>query len=266
MTVLAQETRRLKDYNLVGEHAAMAVQRGLADAKWYASPIPKEKMRALLERRDGPAIRDTLIWFALLLAFGLAGLKLWDSWWAIIPFAIYGVLYASSSDSRWHESGHGTAFKADWMNNALYEIVSFMVDRESVPWRWSHARHHSDAIVVGRDPEIGAPRPVSLAGMLLKIVNIPYIFKYYRRVLLHAAGRTAPEERTYIPASEFGKVFVPARIYLLIYLAVIALAIATRSLLPLLFIGLPNLYGAWLQLVYGLQHMPDWRRTCWITA
>ena len=64
-----------------------------------------------------------------------------------------------------------------------------------------------------------------------------------------------PAERTYIPESEFGKVFWRARIYLLIYLAVIGLAIATRSILPLMFIGLPNLYGAWLMVVYGLtQH------------
>lgn len=253
MTVLAQGPRHLSDYNLVGEHAALAVQKGLADAKWYAPPIPKEKMRELLERRDGPALRDTLLWFALLLAFGLAGLKLWGSGWALILFALYGVIYASTSDSRWHESSHGTAFKTDWMNNALYEIASFMVARESIPWRWSHARHHSDTIIVGRDPEIAALRPISLAGIVLKLVNIPYIFKYYQNVLLHAAGRITPEERTYISKSEFGKVFVRARIYLLIYLAVISLALATRSILPLMFIGLPNLYGAWLQLVYGLQ-------------
>ena len=64
--------RSLQDYSLVGEQAALAVAEGLADAKWYASPIPKEQMRALLERRDGPALRDTLLWFGLLLAFGLA--------------------------------------------------------------------------------------------------------------------------------------------------------------------------------------------------
>jgi fatty acid desaturase len=136
---------------LIGKRATQAVQKGLADAKWYAPPIPKEKMRELLERRDGPAVRDTLLWFALLLAFGLAGLALWGTVWAIIPFAIYGVLFASVSDSRWHESGHGTAFKTDWMNNAVYEIASFMVSRESIVWRWSHTRHHSDTIIVGRD-------------------------------------------------------------------------------------------------------------------
>ncbi len=251
MTVGIETHRSLGDYSLVGEQAALAVQQGLADAKWYATPIPKEQMRGLLERRDGPAVRDTLLWFALLLGFGLAGLALWGTWWAIIPFAIYGVLYATSSDSRWHESSHSTAFKTDWLNNALYEIASFMVMRESVVWRWSHARHHSDTIIVGRDAEIAFPRPVSLPGAIGKFFAIPGIFFYFRTLLKHVVGRMTPAERTFIPEAEFGKVYWRARIYLLIYLAVLALAIATRSILPLMFIGLPTLYGTWLMVVYG---------------
>ena len=149
------------DYSLTGKDSVLAVEKGLADAAWYAPHISKEELRSLLERRDGPAFRDTLLWFALLFIFGLGIYLLWGSWWVLLPFAAYAVLYASSSDSRWHESGHGTAFKTDWMNNALYEIASFMVLRESLPWRWSHTRHHSDTIIVGRDPEIAVPRPPS---------------------------------------------------------------------------------------------------------
>ena len=78
------------------------------------------------------------------------------TWWATVPYAIYSVLYASTSDSRWHETGHGTAFKTDWVNNIPYEIASFMVMRESTVWRWSHNRHHSDTIIVGRDPEMSS--------------------------------------------------------------------------------------------------------------
>ena len=60
-------------------------------------------------------------------------------------------------------------------------------------------------------------------------------------------------EQTFIPESEFGKVYLRARIYLVVYLAILTAAIATRSILPLMFIGLPSLYGDWLQFVYGLQ-------------
>ena len=66
---------------------------------------PRRRCGKLLERRDGPAVRDTLIWFGLLLAFGVAGLMLWGSGWAVIPFALYGVIYASTSDSRGMKRG-----------------------------------------------------------------------------------------------------------------------------------------------------------------
>jgi fatty acid desaturase/nitrite reductase/ring-hydroxylating ferredoxin subunit len=253
MAVAAPGPRSLADYNLLSERGAEAVRRGLADAKWYASPVPKEKMRALLVRRDGPAIRDTIIWLALVVGTGAAGFALWGTWWSVLPFFLYGMMYAGSSDSRWHESGHGTAFKTDWMNNALYELASFMVCRESVLWRWSHTRHHSDTIIVGRDPEIGVMRPVSWVSVFLKVINVPYIFNYYRSVIRHALGRMTPQEQTFIPGAEFPRVYLRARIYLLIYAAVIAMAIATRSFLPFMFIGLPNIYGAWLQWLYGVQ-------------
>ena len=244
---------QLNDYSLVGKDTPRAVEQGLAEATWYASPVPKEKMRELLQRRNGAALRDTLLWFALIIGSGWAGYQLWQagSWWAVVPFMIYGVLYGSTSDSRWHESGHGTAFKTDWMNNALYEIASFMVMREATPWRWSHTRHHSDTIIVGRDPEIAVPRPPSIPVFILNFFGVVVIPRYFRRVALHCMGRLTAEEKTYVPESEYNKVFLRARIYLLIYAGVIALAIYQRSILPLMFIGLPTIYGAWLTQIYG---------------
>lgn len=243
------------DYSLTGDNATRAIELGLAEADWYQCPVPRATMRRLLERRDGPAIRDTILWFALILGAGWATYVLWPSPWAIIPYLLYAVLYASTSDSRWHESSHGTAFKTDWLNNTLYEIASFMVMRESTVWRWSHTRHHSDTIIVGRDPEIAVPRPPDLKALAMAFCNLGVYPKYFHHLVLHARGKMTPEERTFIPESEFPKVYFRARIYLAIYLAVIGWAVATQSILPLLFIGLPNLFGSWLMVVYGLtQH------------
>jgi len=33
----------------------------MAEADWYQCPVPRATLRQLLERRDGPAVRDTLI-------------------------------------------------------------------------------------------------------------------------------------------------------------------------------------------------------------
>src|SRR5579872_1060835 len=87
------------DYSLIGVNSTLAIEKGLAEADWYQCDVPRETMRKLLERRDGPAIRDTILWFALILGSGFVTYLLWPSWWALVPYAIYSVLYASTSDS-----------------------------------------------------------------------------------------------------------------------------------------------------------------------
>ncbi len=239
------------DYSLTGDNAKRAIEKGLAEAEWYQCHVPKAEMRKLLSRKDGPALRDTAVWFILIIGFALLTVTWWGNWYAVLPFLCYAVLYASTSDSRWHESSHGTAFKTDWMNNVLYEISSFMVMRESIVWRWSHTRHHSDTIIVGRDPEITVPRPPNLKALFLSFFNLPVYPKYFKHLIIHSIGKVTNEEKTFIPETEFSKLFLRARIYLLIYLAVIFISLITGSILPILLIGGANLFGAWLMPVYG---------------
>jgi Na+-transporting NADH:ubiquinone oxidoreductase subunit F len=249
------DTSMKVDYSLTGVNAALAVERGLAEADWYQCAVPRQTMRELLARRDGPAIRDTILWFALILGFGLSVYALRGTWWVVPTYLIYCVLYGTTSDSRWHESGHGTAFKTDWMNNTLYEIASFMVMREATVWRWSHNRHHSDTIIVGRDPEIAVPRPPDIHAVIRTFFNLHVYARYFPRILLHAFGRMDAAEKTFIPEVEFSATYLRARIYVAIYAGVITLSIYIRSILPLLFVGGANLTGSWLMVVYGLtQH------------
>ncbi|MFO1149892.1 MAG: fatty acid desaturase family protein [Alsobacter sp.] len=246
-------TRR--DYSLVGLDAAHAKEAGLASAEWYACPIPRKELKELMKRSDGPAMRDTLLWFGLLALFGGLGIWTWGTWWAVPCFLCYGVLYGSSSDSRWHECGHGTAFRTRWMNDVVYNIACFMVMREPTVWRWSHTRHHTDTIIVGRDPEIAVPRPPDFLGLFLNLFALRSGAVYFRNLFLHATGRLTPEEETFIPDTERHKVTRTARIYLAIYAAVIATCIATRSILPAMLVGLPSFYGAFMVIFFGLtQH------------
>lgn len=244
-----------RDYSLLGRDAKLAEEHGLASAEWYASPISRKRLKELMQRRDGPAIRDTLVWFASLGLSGWLAYHFWGTWWCVPFFLVYGVLYCSASDSRWHECGHRTAFKTTWMNDFVYEMASFMVMRESTSWRWSHTRHHTDTIIVGRDPEIGVPRPPDFVGIALNFFSLKSGPLELRRMLVHSFGRITAEEKTYVPESEWPRVFRVARIWTAIYVAVIAASIATKSILPLMFVGLPTFYGAWLLVIFGLtQH------------
>lgn len=244
-----------RDYSLVGAESERAEKNGLASADWYASAIPRKRLKELMQRRDGPAIRDTLIWFGALALSGWLGWYYWGTWGAVPAFFVYGVLYGSAADARWHECGHGTAFKTQWMNDVVYHLASFMVLRESTSWRWSHARHHTDTIIVGRDPEIAVPRPPDIAGMLLNLLYLKGGFAELRKTFIHAAGRLTADETTYIPEDERPRVYFTARIYVAVYLAFIGWSVAIGSILPLMYVGLPSFYGAWLMIVFGVtQH------------
>ncbi len=244
-----------RDYSLVGRDSALAEQNGLAAAEWYSVRIDRKVLKGLMRRSDGPAIRDTLIWLAALLGSATGAVYFWGSWWSVPFFLIYGVLYGSSSDSRWHESGHGTAFKTRWMNNALYYLASFMILREPTIWLWSHTRHHTDTIIVGRDPEIAAPRPPDIRTLLLNIFALASTWKTLRSLVLHASGRLTPDEASFVPQTERPKVYLIARIYLAILFAVALVCVITESILPAMLIGLPTIYGGFMAIYFGLtQH------------
>jgi fatty acid desaturase len=245
-----------RDYSLVGPENEKAVAAGLASARWYSPPIPRSELKDLMRREDGPAIRDTAIWFAALIVSGGLGDYFWGTWAAVPFFLIYGVLYGSASDSRWHECGHRTAFKTKWMNDAVYQVACFMIMREPEIWRWSHTRHHTDTIIVGRDPEIITPRPPDVLALFLNLFALKNAVIFFEKLFRHATGRLTDEELTFVPESERPKVYRTARIYLAIYAMVIVACVYFRSILPAMYIGLPSLYGGWLALYFGgTQHL-----------
>jgi fatty acid desaturase len=256
MTVAAAEILGKRDYSLVGESTKRAIETGLASADWYHTDVPRKVMKELMQRSDGPAIRDTVIWIAAILGSAAGAIWFWGTWWCVPFFLVYGVFYASSSDSRWHECGHGTAFKTPWMNDVIYEIASFMQMRNPVTWRWSHARHHTDTIIVGRDAEIAVMRPPDLLKAALAFTGL-LDFRYSLPILVrNAFGYLSPDEKSFIPESEQPKAVAAARWHMAIYAVTIALALYMWSFLPLMLIGLPRLFGTWHMVLTGLlQHI-----------
>ena len=243
------------EYRLVGGAGERAQAAGLVNAAWYKCAVPRPVMKALMQRGDAQAIRDTLLWYALLAGAGVLAWASLGTAWAVPAFLLYGALYCGPADSRWHEAGHGTAFKTRWMNDLLYQLASFQVFRRPTVWRWSHARHHTDTLVVGRDPEIAAPVPTNWLRLAAGLVGLPQVGSEIVKLLRNAAGRLGEEEQTFIPESEWPKVVREARAWLAVYALVALACVAWGSLLPLLFIGGPSLYGAWLYQFFGLtQH------------
>lgn len=181
----------------------------------------------------------TLAWVAL------------GSWWAVPAFAVYGALYGGAADSRWHEAGHGTAFRTRWPNDVVYYVASFMMLRGPTRWRWSHARHHTDTIIVGRDPEILFPRSASRWTVVATFLGLRTVPRALWELLRHAAGRLDPDTRSFVPSADWPKVIREARWFVAILAGAICWAALTSSIVPLLFVGLPSLYGVWLAVFFA---------------
>ncbi|MEZ5824819.1 MAG: fatty acid desaturase [Geminicoccaceae bacterium] len=244
-----------RDYSLLGADAERAVRDGLVTEDWYRTPIPRAVMKALMKRADQPAIRDTIILFGLMIAFAGTAIALMPSWWSVPFWLAYGVLYGSAMDSRWHECGHGTAFKTRWMNRIVYQIACFCMVRDPSCWKFSHVRHHSDTIIVGRDPEVAIMRPVVALKLFANLFGLMDVRDSARRMFVHASGRILPDEATYVDESFHREIVSTARVWVAIYAATIIAAFALQSWIPLLLIGLPRLYGCWHMVLCGwIQH------------
>jgi fatty acid desaturase len=249
-------TTQKRNYSLLGAEAEKAVQKGLVAAQWYHTEVARKDMKDLMQRSNQPALRDTIIWIGSMIVLGTIAALVYPSWWSLPVFLAYGVLYASASDSRWHECSHGTAFKTQWMNQAVYQLASFLIMRNPTAWRWSHSRHHTDTIIVGADPEIILMRPPVLFRLILNVVGLVDVWAAIKDMARNALGNIDPQQATFIPESERPKVVFVARIWVAIYATVILIAILSQSWLPLLLVGLPRLYGCWHMVMCGvMQHV-----------
>ena len=126
-----------RDYSLTGPSTRAAEQQGLANAEWFLPVVDADTMRALQARSDRRAAANVTLWLALIIASGFWAWSTAWSWWSIPAFLVYGALYGGSADARWHECGHGTAFRTP------------LAERRRVPPRVVHAlaRAHRVAVV-----------------------------------------------------------------------------------------------------------------------
>ena len=255
MLFCIDERAFMREYDLVKTANQGGPIHGLISPKWYQTPVDRQVMKKLLARQNGRPLFDILIYYVIMFASACAAVLLTPSWFSVPFWLIYGVLYTSGSDARWHECGHGTAFKSASFNRIVYHLACFMIIRNPVTWKWSHARHHTDTLLVGRDAEIALMMPPAAARLLLNLFGIPDAIDSLRRMAGHVMGRLQPDEALYVPEHAQKQAFTVARIWLCVYFVTVLAAVSLQSIIPILLIGGPRFYGAWHFNMTGfLQH------------
>ena len=224
------------------------------EGQWFSPKVDRKQLKQLMQRSDAAGLRHFCPWLVLLVGSGTAAYLTVGTPWCLPAFAAYGILY-SMSDHHAHELSHGTPFRTRWLNEILYHLSAFMTLHEGHYWRWSHSRHHTETLIVGRDPEIAFPRPVNLANAVLDFFFIPTGLRELGKILRHASGNLGPYAREIVPATELKKVVWSSRTYVAVFIGTIGWCIAAGSVLPALFILLPRFYGgAFAQLFDMTQH------------
>ncbi len=245
----------MTDYSLTGPSSVAAVEQGLANAEWFAPNIDADRLRELQVRTNLRAAVDVVLWLGLIVAAGIWAYSTIWSWWSIPAFLVYGALFGGAADARWHECGHGTAFRSTRANDVVYHLASFMLWRGPSVWRWSHYRHHTDTIIVGRDAEIVFQRPPSVGRALFAFTHLQGGPLMFWRLVQHAAGRLDDDAKNIVPESEHRRVVWESRVIVAVVTGVAVWSVASWSIVPLMFIGLPTIYGAWLVVFFGItQH------------
>ena len=130
------------------------------------------------------------------------------------------------------------------MNEVLYLVACVMMLREPTVWRWSHSRHHTDTLIVGRDPEISNPRPTNFFKLFLDFFAVRTTAATLYKLVVHSCGRLTAVDRCLIPAGEHPRVVWEARLGFLLLASVFGACVAVGSILPALFVGLPSMYGS----------------------
>ena len=224
------------------------------EGQWFAPKISRKAMKQLMRRSDRVALRHFGLWLGLLVVSGVTAFLTWGTLWCIPAFAVYGILFAAS-DHRAHELSHGTPFKTRWLNEALYHLNAFMTLHKGFYWRWSHSRHHTDTIIVGRDPEIAVPRPPDILGIVLDLLFLKSGSREIGKIVRHAFGSLNADGHHFVPESEQWKVVWSSRAYVAIFAGTIAACFAIGSILPAMFIVLPRFYGGPLSQIFNItQH------------
>ena len=149
---------RLKLYSLEGPAAEFAVAAGLTEGDWYRTDVSRSRMKELMRRSDAPAIRDTALWIGIALVAARGDRPVGHVvGCALLPGlrrALRLVVRQPLARMRpWHSVQDALDEQCRLSHRLFHDL------READVWRWSHTRHHTDTIIVGRDPEIAAPRP-----------------------------------------------------------------------------------------------------------
>jgi len=212
--------------------------------QWYRTPVERAVMKRLTRRSDREGLIQVAGYFSLVIICGYLASRSIGSWWSLPAFLLYGGIWVFAT-SVVHETSHGTPFKTRWINEVVLFIGGLMVQQLPTGLRWTHARHHSETAMVGRDVEIVLVNPITWFRFLtLQLGDTNSIWYYFSRIVLFALGGIDAAHKECVPEKQIPRLRWEARAFLGVYCVIVIWSIYIQSWWPILMFLLPRITGA----------------------
>lgn len=204
--------------------------------------IPRQLLKELRERSNGPGLLHLAIHAAALAATGTLVHFTLQAWWAwLLASFLHGTVIVLLF-APLHECSHGTAFRSRRLNTAVGMLAGLVSMRPFLYFKYRHTAHHTYTQHAALDPDIVA-FPSSIGGYVAMIAGASFWKKMLGTLWRGVTGRFSPLERSFIPASDAGRVSWEIRGAVAIYLLIAAVSIATQSWAAVLYWLFPRFIG-----------------------
>jgi fatty acid desaturase len=236
--------------------------------------VPRAKITELIKQTSDAEGLLQVAWHAGCFAVG-AAVSILGSYLNLWPLSWLGMFFMAFVTSfnfmALHETVHRSAFKSRWLNFFFMHVAGFLCLRPAIHYFYYHWGHHKYTGNPAMDSELqpsALDMDVStIPGYLLYISGLPFWFDAITTTLSHAVGHVQPHEKYLGSARARAEVASEARVYTLLYAAILAAAIAAGPAGPgpalLQYWVLPSVLGQPMLRFYlftehrGCRNTPD---------
>ena len=147
------------------------------------------EVRALSRRSD---VKGLLQLASHLGAIAVAAVLVWlvaGTWWLLVPAELVLGVLLTFLFCPLHESIHRTAFRSQWLNDAVAWVAGFVIFLPSTWFRYFHFEHHRFTHIEGADPELDTPKPASRLSFLFYLSGLESFWWSFLKTLVRHAAR-----------------------------------------------------------------------------
>lgn len=223
--------------------------------KWWSPEVDHATLHRLMSRRDLLGIVFFLAWLAATAATTWALFEVWGRWLVLPVLLMHGIVIGFSYAAS-HEAAHGTAFRTKWLNEVVFYVTSFVFGEEPMYRRYSHGRHHAYTWYTALDSQMPYRNPLTVRRYLRETLGLVPMWDSVLTMVRLARGALSESERGFVPIARMNQMIWGARIFLLGYSGILAIAAWSGSFyLVAVFFG-GRIAGQWvIQLFINSQHM-----------